>query len=277
MAIALGLGACTRPTPPTERLAFDATRTGTQGANGKYQVLHTTILEQARVEESITLDVTYAVPVDETPLPLVVFVQGAPIAVGRYQWLFDHVASRGYTVVAPVHFTDIAFLQADNAQLALDASIHAGLADRTTKTAVIGHSYGGVIAAYAFAQEPRFDGLALLASLAGPSELSQRERSVLGIAGSNDQKWREGQVRFGVLRYSAPRFFGVVSGMNHMAWADDPTERELAEDGPLSGDLPRVRKEAMHFLDAWLDATLRDDAAARADLIAIAEQETSAP
>lgn len=275
-AIAL-LTPCCISADPDPRLSFDATRTGVAGTTGPFGVLHTLWHAQSRVTEAIVIEATYAVPIDETPLPTVVFIHRGDVPPARYQWLQDHIASRGYTVIAPRHFATVPILEADNAQIALDSATELGFVTPGTKIAIAGHALGGTVAALNFAADDRFAGLALLAATPAPGNLRQRDRPVLAIAGTQDEKVTPDLSRTELERFTAPRWFGLVDGMNHYAWTDENTERDLAGDGNPLGDIGRLRRDATRLLDLWLDGVLRDDAAALAELALITDAEASAP
>ena len=55
----------------------------------------------------------------------------------------------------------------------------------------------------------------------------------------------------------------VVDSLNHYGWTDAAEDDERASDGPRPPDLWVVRRRALAVLDAWLDATMRDDTNAR--------------
>jgi hypothetical protein len=60
-------------------------------------------------------------------------------------------------------------------------------------------------------------------------------------------------------RFPEPRWGGVIDGMNHYDWTDDPTEGELSRDGTATRPADESRADAWRVLDTWLDATLLDD------------------
>ena len=81
----------------------------------------------------------------------------------------------------------------------------------------------------------------------------------LSLAGTDDGQASVADVRAGSERFAAPKVLGVVSGMTHFAWTDDPKASELAKDGHLGRPLAEVRRDALGLLDTWLDAVLRHD------------------
>jgi pimeloyl-ACP methyl ester carboxylesterase len=256
------LTACVaKPSAPAQRLPEDAGRTGVSGSNGPYQVVQVSWEAVVRIDETIRIDATYPIPRDETPLPVILFIQGGAVEVSRYQWLYDHLASRGYTVVVPHHALNLAVFETDNARFALDSATKLGLVPDGVKVAIMGHSLGGVIAASLF-EDPRYAALAFLASYPAEGDVRQRSRPVLSIGGTSDERSTPASVKLGLLKYGAPRALTFVDGLNHYAWVDDATPSELLTDGPLIGSLAAVRADTLLRLDAWLDAVLRDDAAA---------------
>lgn len=258
---------------PVERLVAASARTGAAGELGPLRVLHSEWQAQARVSEAITVEATYP---ESGRGPVVLWVSGGLVPTARYQWLADHLASRGYTVIVPRYLWTLAFFENDNARLALTSAERRGLVGSDAKVAVGGHSLGGVVAAWNFGADDRFDALFLLASYPADGDTRQRGRPVLSIAGANDEKSKVEQVRDGLRRYASPRSFFVAPGMNHYAWTDDASAGELKTDGALDGDLQVVRKSALVVLDSWLDATLLDDPVAQALLGTLIDPEESA-
>lgn len=254
------------PTTPEQRLPSDATRAGLPGDAGPFEVHHTRWHAQSRVTETITVDATYAIADDGIALPVVVFLQRGEVDVSRYGWLFDHIASRGFVCIAPSHFASIASFEPDNATIALESAMRLGFVRTGAKIAISGQAIGGIVAATTFAKDERYAGLVLIASYPDPApepnDTSQRGRAVLAIAGETDEKIPADDVRTGIARYASPRAFASIPGMNHFAWTDAPTPKEISADGPLGVSLEEARRQALFVLDTWLDATLRDDAAA---------------
>ena len=223
---------------------------------------------QARIDESMSLDVTY--PADESgtptggPFPVVVMVQGGLVSADRYRWLCTHFAARGYVCVIPGHFAELAVFEADNAIIALNGLVRQasknnvikGIVNADSAAAVMGHSLGGVIATWQWESHERFKALALLASY--PSEKTiKRAGPVLSVTGSEDAKTHVDQAREGLEKFSEPRQFAVIDGMSHYDWTDGANEGELASGGASTRSLDDVRADAETVLDAFLDLYLK--------------------
>ncbi|MEZ4316305.1 MAG: alpha/beta hydrolase [Myxococcota bacterium] len=247
---------------PEVVLEADDSRLGDWGEPGPHGV----VLEQraavARVEERLVYD--WIAPLDvRDDDPVVLFVHGGLVDRERYRWLGIHLASRGYTVAAPAHDLDLAIFDAANVRFVLD-----DLERRSepSSVAACGHSLGGVIASWAWQDDDRIDALCLLASFPAGEGPVDGSGPVLSISGASDGSALPDDVRAGAERYARARL-AFVDGMNHYAWTDGATEGELAGDGPLGRPLEEVRTDALRVVDAWLDASLRDDpgAAVRLD------------
>lgn len=252
--------ACARP-GPLLLLPPDDTRTGALGTDGPDGAALLNLRYDARVVDAV--DVEWVYPSDETAAPVradaptVVFVQGGLVTVDRYRWLAIHLASRGYNVLSPTHPLDLAIFTIGNAEAALDGALDdPDLAPWIGGPVFVGgHSLGGVVAVKNWLADDRFDGVVLLASYpaAGDDPADRAGSPVLALAGSTDESALAADVEAGFERFSAPRTFGLVDGMNHYAWTDDATADELAADGPVE-DLALVRAHALSLLDAWLDS-----------------------
>lgn len=281
MALTVALGLACSPFPEGAGevlLAPDVDREGADGADGPRGAARVSFTAQARVTERLPVQVVFPAlrsgELDATgaPYPVVVFLQGAGVARERYHWLARHLATRGYVVLIPVHLFDQAILDPDNAVLALRALRLAveragtlrGATASSAPAAVVGHSTGGLIAARQWVAHGDFAALAMLgASPPARDEVaSRRDGAVLSIAGTSDVPAPPNGVLEGLRRFTAPRLFALVDGLNHYAWTDNPEDDERASDGPRPSDLGLVRGRALLALDLWLDATLRRDAAA---------------
>lgn len=233
---------------------------------------------QARIDESISLEVIYPAKdeagnmADGAPFPAIVIVQGGLVTADRYRWLGVHFATRGYVTVLPGHFAELAIFEADNARLALAGlenearrrNIISQVVTADSRAVVMGHSLGGVIATFNWTANDRFAGLALLASYPASSDGLERRAGapVLSITGGQDGRTSVDEARAGFQRFGEPRLFAVVDGMTHYDWTDAPNHNELRSDGQVVRPTEESRADAFNVLDAWLDATLKDDASA---------------
>ncbi len=277
LLIPLLLTGCVSITAPELLLAPDAARDGLEGTDGPYGAAIVDSWAQARLRDAIELSIVYPALDDrspdltEAPYPTVLLVHGGLVSRERYHWLAAHTASRGYVVVLPEHAMDLAIFEPANSSIALDhyerltqePHTLAGMGEADGPAAVVGHSLGGVVGTMAWQDEPSIRGLALLASFpaGGPdADLSaQAGRPVLGLAGETDGSVSPDEMQANLEVFPDPPRFGVVQGMNHFAWCDDNSPADLADDGPLEGDLDTIRQHAQHALDSWLDAELKDD------------------
>ncbi len=276
LSVLLLLAACGGlPTSGEVLLEPDDSRTGTEGGDGPRGVARIEFRFQARVTEAVAVEVTYPANTLGTldgsgvPYPAVVLIQGGAVEVKRYQWLATHLASRGYVVVAPHHAADLAILERDNAALALGkvrgwagevGNLLSGALDPLAPVAIAGHSLGGVVSAMNWVEgEEDYAALALFASYAAAgTDVEAREGTpVLSLVGSEDGKALPDEVESEFQRFADPAWFGVVEGMNHYGWTDDPTALELSGDGAASRPVEEVRIEVLNVLDAFLDSALR--------------------
>ncbi len=211
------------------------------------------------------------------PYPTVLKLQGGLVRSERYHWLAAHLASRGYVTVLPEHDLDLAIFEPGNGLAALEATYRyasleplEGLTAAGGPSAVAGHSLGGVVGAMTWLEESSLRGLVLLASHPpGGSEAdlaAQDGRPVLALAGETDGALPPGEMEAELAAFPQAPSFAVVQGMNHYAWCDDASERELEDDGPLEGDLNDIRLAAQHVMDSWLDAELLGEPEAQARL-----------
>lgn len=270
------LFACAPQGPGALLLEPDPARPGAAGQQGPFGAAWLRASTAARVEERLRVEVVF--PADDEgglaeggPFPAVALLQGGLVDVEQYRWLSAWLASRGYLVLAPLHAHRLALLSADDGAIALSAmerwserdGLFAAAIEPGGPAAVIGHSLGGATAAVEWVQDERFTALGLLASFpAGFSPVEEVARPALSLVGSTDEVVDLAQVEEGFLRLGGPRLFGVVEGLNHHGWFDEPRPRDIERDGPLEGDLELLRAHAMGALDTFLDAWLRQDAAA---------------
>ena len=248
-------------TAPETVLDADVTRTGDWGSLGPEAVVLEHRAAPARVEDRVAYEWIRPEPVAEDA-PLVLFVHGGLVPAERYRWIGIHLASRGYVVAAPAHALDLAIFESGNTRAVLD-----DIERRRGRvpTGAAGHSLGGVIADWAFQDDPRIEAAALFASFPAGSGSLPQPGPVLSLSGTTDQSALPSDVQAGAERYPNARLH-FVEGLNHYGWTDDATASELEGDGPLDRALPELREDAMRVFDAWLDATLKGDADARARL-----------
>ena len=257
---------------PELLLEPDPSRTGAEGQPGPSAVSAQSHRVQARVTESVFVDVVYPSTADSEPLaddsPIVLLLHGGLVAPERYRWLAVHFASRGYVVALPRHEKLLAITEPGNAAVALGALRDGELLDAelAPDAAVLGHSLGGVLAARAWSNDPSIEGLGLLASYpADGDDMRARrgERPVLALAGSTDGSLSAEEMRERVTAsFDEPVWFGTVDGLHHYGWTDDASPGELEGDGVPGRELSVMRQDAQRVLDTWLDAVLRDDPSA---------------
>lgn len=263
--------ACAGPPtgPGTVLTAPDAGRDGGQGADGPYGAAALSFEVLARATDVVEARVVFPADADgwpdpaALPAPTVLFVHGGGVEAERYLWLAAHLATRGYVTVLPSHGRDLAFFEPDNAIYAWDQvgawagepGALAGLIDPEADAIAMGHSLGAVVAAQLWVSEPRIAGVGMLAGYpAGGADVTSRAGSpALAVAGSADGLSPPETIEAQLADIAEPLQYTVIPGMNHFAWTDDPTARELARDGALEGDLGEIRALAMSVLDAWLD------------------------
>lgn len=252
---------------PTLLLAADPGRTGLDGGDGPLGVARVDAFAAARGTDRLDLLVLY--PTDgqtlsplTSPLAHVAFAQGALVDVERYLWLGVRLASTGRaTVVLPRHPADLAVLEPANARASLDALsdlAHRGLVPPAAEASgsgphrvLAGHSLGGAMAAGSWIDAGSAD-LVLLG--AWPAEgVPAGDGGYLALVGSNDLYATPAEVEGKLQPWASLGHLGVVTGMNHFTVTDDPTDRELAADGPEDGDPALLRAAVAAALGAFLD------------------------
>ena len=276
------LGGCSRVPVLQGELLADADRDGLEGRDGPWGAgfyearTLVRVDDLVRYEVVVPLDDDGEVVADTEALPVVAMIHGGFVEVRRYRWLGRHFASRGYVTVLADHDANLSFLSSANTTAAIDdlyedanRSGHPldALLDPSAPAAVMGHSLGGVAAASLWTDDPaRWGVLGILASFpAGGTEVEQFEgRPSMHLVGSEDEP--EAKREQGFERFGAPRILGVVDGMNHYAWTDEATERELAGDAPALRSDEETRADALHVIDTGLDAWMRSDPEARSRL-----------
>ena len=275
---------CDRPPELSLVRPPDPSATGDAGTWGPHGVARATYKTQARVSETVRFEATWPALADGTldpssaPYPVVLLVQGGLVESVRYRWLADHLASRGAVVLAPEYAFDLAILQSDNASYVLDEALdrarvpgdplEGALAEGGPVVAT-GHSLGGVVASMTWVSDTRVDGVAVLASYAatGTDVEAMAGSPSLLLTGALDQVPPE-EFFSEWSRFPEPVWGGVVAGMNHYDWTDDPTPEELEGDGVSTRPAEESRRDALRVLDTWLDAIWRDDTGAAEALAA---------
>lgn len=259
----------------------DPTATGEDGQRGPYGAARATYLTQGRISDAIHFEATW--PATETgelaaggPFPVVLSLHGGFVGPERYRWMAEHMASRGYVVLAPEHSLGLAIIESDNASYTLD-QVENSTADRGdplygaieigAPVACTGHSLGGTVSAMRWVADDRIDALGIWASY--PPDTTDIESMAgspsLLLTGSEDRispqtfidRWE---------RFPEPTWKGVVQGMNHYDWTDDVSEADLAKDGASLRPPEESRPDAWRVIDSWLDAVLIGDGGAQARL-----------
>ncbi len=273
-------------TGPTEAgqlwTAPDPGRDGALGLDGPYGAASVELSVLARATDVVPARIYF--PSDEQgwpapealPAPTLIFVQGGAVDAERYGWLLAHLATRGYVGVLADHPRDLAFFQPDDGiwvwdrlrELAQEAGTLKGVIAPDGPAGVAGHSLGAVVSAGLWADHEELGALAMLAGYpAASADVAARAGSpALALAGGADPRAPIETIEAQITGFEEPFWLGVVEGMNHYAWTDEATERELSSDGEVLGELEDVRSSALDVLDTFLDASLRDDPTAAARL-----------
>jgi pimeloyl-ACP methyl ester carboxylesterase len=246
---------------PELLVAADAGRDGLDGADGPFGATRETVRAAARVDEVVTVELVY--PSDEAGglavdgAPAVVFVPGGFVDADRYLWLAGHLATRGYAVVLPRPPLRLAILKPGQPQVAVDAleQVSAGgaLAGLYTGGPVVvaGHSLGGVVAGNWFLGDEDVDAAVLLAAWPTADAAPGEGRPLLSLVGSRDGSATPAEVADGLQGYDA--LSGVIDGMTHYAWTDDPSAGELGKEPAPSRPIPDLRRDAQRVIDAFVD------------------------
>lgn len=248
--------ACAAPVE-SDPLAYDAGRTGLEGANGPWGVHLTTTADADPPNDLfVPTDADGAAADVGFAAATIVLLQGGSVVPERYHWLAIHLASRGAKVIVPHHGLDLPALDATAGQRALDAAVEAGTVDPDAPVGIAGHSLGGVMGAAQWADNEAIEGLALLASYpADDTNVEARTSgSVVSIVGTEDMKSTPDDVQAGADRFSLTHAMVKVPGMNHYDWTDDATEGELAGDGSATADRADSRKNVQWALAGWVDS-----------------------
>lgn len=258
----------------------DAQRDGLRGSDGPLGAASVDLDVLARATDVVPVTVFFPSDADgwpdpaALPAPTVLFVQGGAVDAPRYGWLMAHLATRGYVGVLADHARDLAFFQQDDSlyawervlELASQPGTLEGVIGAQGPAAVAGHSLGAVVAAGLWADDPRLDALVMLAGYpSGGADVAGRAGSAaLALAGETDERSTVETIVAETADFEDPFWLGEVEGMNHYAWTEHATARELAGDGAVEGALDEVRARALGVLDPFLDASLRGDAEAAA-------------
>jgi len=251
----------------------DPTRTGLDGADGPYGATALDLRAPARVSEAVRVEVVFPSDADGAPdvadAATVVLIHGGFVAPERYRWLAVHLATRGYVVAMPRADLLLAITQPGNGEVALEALRDeasggdrlAGVVASDGPVAVAGHSLGGVLASSQWARDDEVEGLMLFASYpaAGTDLTDAAGKPVVALAGSTDEVAPREDIEAGLARVQDPLWYGVVDGLNHYGWTDDPSPGDLEGDGPATRPVDEARRDAQRVLDTWLDAWLLDD------------------
>lgn len=256
--------ACAPVGAPTLLLPPDAAYGAREpGARGPFGAAVVDARAQARVTDAIALDIVYPADAAGEPAvegaPVVVFVHGGLVAPERYHWLAAHLATRGWVSVLPEADLHLAIAEPGNGELALDRlqaladgpGVLGGLLG-DAPTVAMGHSLGGVMAASQWVRDDDVDALVLLASFpADFTPVETGEGPVLALTGTTDVfEWATLEAQLDRVR--GPTLDARVEGMNHYAWTDDPSEGDLAGDGPQTRPVEATRTDALRVLDTWL-------------------------
>lgn len=272
--------ACAAP-ESANLLDYDASRTGAEGADGPWGVHRDSTFDADPPNDLFTpVDSEGAAADVGEAAVTIVLIQGGSVVPERYGWLAEHFASRGATVIVPHHGFDLAFFDQTAGNRALAAAVAAGTVDEAVPVGILGHSLGGVVSAYQWADDDTIAGLALLASYpADDADVESRTAgAVLSIRGSTDAKVSAEQQQEGADRFTIDHAVVTVDGMNHYDWTDDATEGELASDGAAAEDQGAARQVAQWALDGWVDDCLTGASASWAGFAAAnAEGAVGAP
>lgn len=251
---------------PVRLLDADPSRDGADGADGPYGVLRHDRVYPTRVTEAVPTIVLVPEGGEAgATWPTVVFDHGGFVDPERYVWIGTHLASRGYVVALPRFPLLLAISAPGNSSAALDGVLADELG-ATLPAAVGGHSLGGVTGAMAWVDDPRFSGLFELASFpAASTPVEDRaDGSVLSLLGDEDGSADRGETEAGFSRFPEPRLYGLVAGLTHYGWTDDPSEADLAKEQVPSRPVEDARRDALRVFDPWSDVVLRADADAQA-------------
>ncbi|MBU47417.1 MAG: hypothetical protein CL920_01800 [Deltaproteobacteria bacterium] len=233
---------------PSQLLAPGGTqRPGEKGVFGAH-VFHAHV--QVNITASAEIQVYYpstrdgAFDTKAAPAPVVLFLQGGAVSVSRYNWLLQHLASRGHVVLAPQHILNAAILQGELSTAARQAYtqwvqtpthlLHQASSSEPM-TILMGHSLGGITGAKLYLKQKKYQGLAVLGSYILPEEpltshTSRVQGSILLLTGARDGVIIPQKTRDTFSRLSASAYLGLVEGMTHYDWCDEVTDAEQTTD-----------------------------------------------
>lgn len=194
--------------------------------------------------------------------PVVAFGHGFLQGPGRYLFVLEGLAARGYVVVAPASATGPL---PSHGRFADDLGLAVRWARRTepgahpSACAVMGHSMGGGTALLAAERNPWINAVATCAAAqTRPSSVAAAANltvPTLFVVGSQDRIVRPATTRRMYAVAPSPATFASVRGGFHCGFLDNTVLRGLGCD---SGDLARGDQLEIttRLLGDWLDATL---------------------
>ncbi len=225
---------------------------------------------RAHATDLVPVEVTFPAEADGRPkagrFPTLVYVQGGGVPVAQYRWLAQALAERGITVAMPEHPNALAFFAWDNGEATLSllerppaGSVLDGHVD-PRRTAVGGHSLGGVVAAK-LAPSRRFGAFIVHASFSDPADASALAGLVdvpsLTIAAEKDCQALLADVERGFERLPKPAALATVVGATHFQFTDSQLQDErrgCPPALPLDAAHTAIAELTTRFLQrAWAD------------------------
>jgi dienelactone hydrolase len=267
------------PPEPTRLLKPDFSIEPNWGTDGPFGVAHMqmdmTILIDRRARVEVFLPLETDTDLAQGAFVPVIFGQGGLVSAERYTQLATHITSWGHVVVIPHHVGDLALLESarmlevlrQTRRLSEEGHPHLGglIADRAA--VAVGHSLGGVMAAQVWHDAPGEVGtLVLLASVPAFESASRdlpnavEAGPVITLRGTRDGRLDEEDFIASLEAFGEKPVAVHIEGMNHMQWADDPTEAELADDGEATLSTEDALAQAFFFVDGALAAARGEDA-----------------
>lgn len=210
------------------------------------------------------------------PHPAVVFIQGGFVATGRYEWLAEQLAQRGFVVALPENLLGLAFFSVDFGQAARrllaeppPGSLLEGLVD-PARVAVAGHSLGSVVATK-LALSGGFAAVALQAGYPDGADVPRLPGlgvPSLSLAGAGDCQAKEAPVREGWARLPGPSALVVLEGVSHFQFTRDDAE-DVRRGCPPAAALGDAHARIVQAMTAFLDDALRGGGVGEAGLRAV--------